>query len=218
MTPSRGIRSLQFAAVALLALACAAAAADPVLRTFDDDPPDMAPPGFAFSTARQQTPGDWLVRASGEQHYLEHVADPSAGGLSFAVLGLPMKNIQLYVRLRLLDGPGVGGAVWRYQDSNNYYSVGINLRLREATLHRIVSGNRVQLDQAADLHLDQAQWHLLSIRQQGDDIRVELDGIGLLHARDGGFESLGRTGVWSGGGSRSWFDDLRIEDIAGQRW
>lgn len=206
-------------AALFLALASASFAVDVVVRTFDDDPLELPPPGFTFSKSRQATPGTWFVRAWGSHHHLEHVADrASAKGLSLAITGPPLKDVQVFVRLQLVDGERSGGVVWRYQDWNNFYGVIIDLRQPEVALFRVTGGNRIRLDQVTELDLDHDLSHTILVRHESDQIDVQLDGVGVLQVRDRGFVSAGRCGVVSGGAARTWFNDLRIEDLSGRRW
>jgi hypothetical protein len=197
------IAPLRLVAAAVLALAgLAAADAVLVLRTFDDDTVDMPPAGFAFSMARQREPGVWAVRGWGPQHHLEHLADAAAAkGLSLAVVGPAIKDVQVSVKVQLVNGERVGGLVWRYQDGNNFYGVAIDLQHPEVALFRVVGGNRIRLDHVTEI-----------------DLRVQLDGIGVLRVRDRGLPNAGRAGVWSGGAARTWFNDLRIEEVTERRW
>lgn len=216
---AEGIRLLRFAAAVLLAFTSAALAADVARRTFDDDTPDRPPAGFTFSMMRQQTPGVWAVRRGRSQSHLEHVADAaSAKGLSLAIVGPAVQDVQVSVKLQLVDGERLGGVVWRYQGSGDFYGVAVDLRQPGITLFRVVGGNRIRLDHATELDLDHDLAHSLSVRHQREEIHVQLDGIGIMHVRDRGFVSAGRAGVLSGGASRTWFDDLRIEDVRERRW
>jgi hypothetical protein len=214
------IAPLRLVAAAVLALAgLAAADAVLVLRTFDDDTVDMPPAGFAFSMARQREPGVWAVRGWGPQHHLEHLADAAAAkGLSLAVVGPAIKDVQVSVKVQLVNGERVGGLVWRYQDGNNFYGVAIDLQHPEVALFRVVGGNRIRLDHVTEIDLDHDLSHSLLIRHQADEIRVQLDGIGVLRVRDRGLPNAGRAGVWSGGAARTWFNDLRIEEVTERRW
>jgi hypothetical protein len=115
------------------------------------------------------------------------------------------------VRLKLTEGERVGGLVWRYQDSENFYLAALDLRVQELSLYRVVRGNRIRLDEEDDLELDDSAWHSLRVVQDEDDIRVSLGGIGVIRARDRALGEAGRAGVWSGGGGTAWFDDLRVE-------
>lgn len=206
------IRALVTIAAAVT-FALATPSAQRMLRTFDDDAIGSPPPGLTFATARQQTVGRWLVRAEGPNHYLTHVADPAAsGGFALAVLDTPHPaEMRASVRLKLIDGERVGGVVWRYQDAENFYLAGLDLRLQEVALYRVVRGNRITLDEEDELELDVSAWHSVRVVQDDDDIRVSLGGIGVLRARDRTSTEGGRAGVWSGGGATAWFDDLRVE-------
>ncbi len=199
--------------VAAAALALASASAQVAVRTFDEDAVGAAPPGFSFTIARRQTPGRWLVRAEGANHYLTHVADPAAaGGFSLAVLdAAPPAQMRASVRLKLTEGERVGGLVWRYQDAENFYLAALDLRVQELALYRVVRGNRIRLDEEDELELDESAWHSLRVVQDDDDIRVSLGGIGVLRARERTIAEGGRAGVWSGGGATLWFDDFRVE-------
>jgi hypothetical protein len=216
---AEGIRPLRFALAALVTLAGVAGAADVAFRTFDADPLGLPPTGFSFSMARQAGPGTWAVRSWAFQQHLEHDADAaSAGGLSLAVVGPAVRNVQVSVKLQLVDGERTGGVVWRYQGRRDFYGAAIDLRQPEISLFRVSGGNRVRLDRISELDLDHELSHTLLVRHQGDDIHVQVDGIGVLQVRDRAFPGAGRAGVWSGGASRTWFDDLRIEDVAERRW
>jgi hypothetical protein len=218
MDISRVRRSVLIAAL-FLALASATFAVDVVVRAFDDDPLEMPPLGFTFSKSRQATPGSWVVRAWGANHHLEHVADwASAKGLSLAITGPAIKDVQVFARLQLVDGERSGGVVWRYQDWNNFYGAMIDLRQPEVALFRVTGGNRIRLDQVTELDLDHDLSHTILVRHESDQIYVQLDGVRVLQVRDRGFVSAGRCGVVSGGAARTWFDDLRIADLSGARW
>lgn len=185
--------------------------------TFDGETAGATPHGFLFSSTRQPSPGTWEVRGAGQRHHMAHVADPSAHGLAIAVAAAPAPgNIQVSSRIRFADGDRVGGLVWRYRDATNFYVVGINLQRHEANLHRIMGGNRIQLDSASDLNADPSMWHTLDVVHHGDQISVHFDGIAILHAKDRSFES-GRAGVWSGGAAETWFSNITIEEFVEPR-
>jgi hypothetical protein len=205
--------------VPAVALALAVASAQAVVRTFDEDGVNAAPPGFAFAVARQQAAGQWLVRAEGGNHYLTHPADQAAvGGFSLAILETPHpEQLRASVRLKLTEGEQVGGLVWRYQDAENFYLVALDLRLQELALYRVVRGNRVRLEEEDDLELDASAWHTVRVVHDDNDIRISLGGIGVMRARDRSFAAGGRAGVWSGGGATASFDDLRVEPEVDRR-
>lgn len=199
--------------VVAVGLALASARAQVSVRTFDEDAVGAPPAGFTLAIARQQTPGRWLVRAEGANHYLAHLADAAAaGGFALAVLDAPHPaQMRASVRLKLADGERAGGLVWRYQDAENFYVAALDLRVQEVALYRVVRGNRIRLDEEDELELDPSAWHSLRVVQDDDAIRVSLGGIGVMRVRDRTVAEGGRAGVWSGGGATTWFDDFRIE-------
>jgi hypothetical protein len=196
-----------------VALLLVTADAQIVVRSFDEDAVGVMPPGFTFAVARQQIPGRWLVRSDGPNHYATHLGDAAAnGGITLAVLEPPHPlQVRASVRLKLIDGERIGGVVWRYQDSENFYLAALDLRLQELALYRVSRGNRIRLDDEDELELDPAAWHSMRVVQDDDDIRVSLGGIGVIRARDRTFNEGGRAGIWAGGSATAWFDDLRVE-------
>jgi predicted transcriptional regulator len=82
-----------------------------------------------------------------------------------------------------------------------------------AGVFRVTEGNRVMLDQVKDINLDPDAWHVMTIIHDGDEIRGAIDGIGVLRARDRGLTDGRRAGVWSGGNTTAWFDDVTIEHV-----
>lgn len=197
----------------LLALTVATALADVAIRTFDQDTPGVPPPGFTFSAARQPAPGRWFVRADGANQFLSHAADPGSSGFSLATLDATAPpRLRVSARLKLIDGERTGGLVWRYQDPDNYYLVSLDLRRQEIALYRVVRGNRIRLEEEDDLELDGDAWHTVRVVHDDDRIRVALGGIGVMRARDRALPAPGRAGLWSGGSTTGWFDDLRVEE------
>ena len=195
-------------------LALSTARAQVVVRSFDDETAGMPPQGFVFAAARQAAAGRWMVRADapGQQHLL-HLADAAAGGgFSLAVLDTAHpEQLRLSARLKIPEGERVGGLVWRYQDAENFYIVALDLRAQDLALYRVVRGNRIRLEDEDDLELDPAAWHTLRVVHDEDDIRVSLGGIGVMRTRDRTLMAGGRAGVWAGGATTAWFDDLRVE-------
>jgi hypothetical protein len=218
-------RSLPALGLALLAVTAAAgqAHAQTTLSSFvafDGVPIGPPPSEFTFGTNRLHDPGVWEIRGTATARHLVHL--PAIGvpprGLSIALptRDIP-KNVRIVARIRFAEGEQAGGVVWRYRDSNNFYAVAVDLILREVFLFRVSGGNRIRLDHSADATLDAAVWHQVGVSHVGDQIRVHVDGINVLSARDPFILEGGRAGVWSAGGSLTWFDDIRIEELAEKR-
>jgi hypothetical protein len=189
-------------------------AAQHLVITFDEETIGAPPDGFFFAAARQASPGTWEILGTGNRRHLGHTADPSVtlrgisiAGFSFAV----PDDIKVTTRLRLADGDRAGGVFWRYRDAENFYFMAIVNAQHTAGLFRVTGGNRVVLQNITDVNLDPGAWHSITLVHDGDDIRGTIDGIGALRARDRTITEGGRAGVWSGGNTTAWFDDLVIE-------
>jgi hypothetical protein len=198
----------------LMFLAAGLVAARPPI-TFDHSPAGAPPDGFFFAAARQANAGLWEVRGDGTRKHLVHAADPTVTMRGISVAGIATAapaDLKIGTRLRLLDGDRAGGTMWRYQDSGNFYLMSLVLGTRTASLFRVTGGNRIQLDTIANVNVDLEAWHTVSVVHERDQIRATLNGIEILRARDGTLTDGGRAGVWSGGNSTSWFDDITLDD------
>lgn len=210
--PGARIRRALIATAVVSALA--SVSAHSFTFSFDDQPVGAAPAGFHFGAARQANPGTWEVAGAGARHHLIHVADPSVvlRGISVAVVdAAATADLTATTRIRLVDGDHAGGLAWRYRDAENFYFVALDLNKHEAGLFRVMDGNRVRLDFKTDVDLDAQEWHTIAITHEGDQIRAQIDGIGVLRTRDSTLQSGQRAGVWSAGNSTTWFDDVAIE-------
>jgi len=186
------------------------AGSDPA-RTFDDDPPGAAPPGFTFAVARGAGPAHWLVERRGGNGVLVHRRSDRRQGFALAVLDEPvLTSVEASVRLRLVDGARAGGLVWRYQDEDNYFLARLDLGLQDLALYRVTRGNRVRLEDEDDLELDPDAWYTLKVRHEGERIRVYLGGIKVIEDYDRSRPVAGRVGLWSADDSLGWFDDVRV--------
>lgn len=186
------------------------------VATFEGDPLGAPPRGFVFSGVKQASAGVWEVRSAHPQQVLVHVADSSLPGRSLAIASAAApRQLRLMTRVRFSGGTREGGLEWYRRDDHHGYVAGISLARREALLFRVTAGSRVQLARLGDLNLDPDAWHTLSVVHNGDEIRIQLDGIAVLHARDtaGTDGGGGGAGVWSAGSSETWFDDLRIDTL-----
>lgn len=186
------------------------------VATFEGDPIGAPPRGFVFPWVKQASGGVWEVRSAHQQHVLVHIADSSLPGRSLAMSSAAApRQLRLMTRVRFSGGTREGGLEWYRRDDHHGYVAGISLARREALLFRVTAGSRVQLDRLDDLNLDPDAWHTLSVVHNGDEIRIQLDGIAVLHAHDtvGTDDRGGSAGVWSAGSSETWFDDLRIDAL-----
>lgn len=199
------------AAAAAFAVAFSADGQQPV-RTFDAEPVGAAPTGLTLAAMRQTAPGSWLVRRTGDNGYLAHGAEKAhRGGFGIALTAhQPANDLSITVRLRLLGGARAAGLAWRYQDVDNHYQVILDLVRRELAMYRVVSGNRIRIEDEEGLELDPDAWHTLRVVHDDARIRVSLGGIRVFEDEDRTFR-VGRLGLVAAGDADVWFDDLRVD-------
>jgi hypothetical protein len=201
-----------------MALVTVVAAGQPApVRTFEEDRVGAPPAGFVFSGTTQGSPERWLVRRERDSNVLAHLADPKRGrGIAIAIVeGRRPANVTVAASFRLAAGDGAAGFVWRYQDPQNYYVVGLDLAdlpKQEVGLHRVVRGNRIRIGREEDLELRQQDWHVLKVVHANETIRVSLDGINVFDVNDRTFRDAGAVGLWSAGDVTMYFDNLSLEE------
>lgn len=192
------------------------------VRAFESDRVGAAPAGFVFSEARGAAPDRWSVQRVGPDTLLAQVGDPIRGsGFSFAVLDGPARgDVQVSVRLKLIDGSRSGGLVWRYQDPENFYLASLEISDQRVGVYRVTRGTRVRIRSDDELELDPGAWHTLKIVQERGEIRTYIGGIKVFDVRDRTFRDLGGmpggVGLWSTGDSVAHFDDFRVEEPVGR--
>ncbi|HEY7427954.1 MAG TPA: family 16 glycoside hydrolase [Gemmataceae bacterium] len=103
-----------------------------------------------------------------------------------------------------------GGLAWRYQDANNYYVARMNPLESNYRVYKVVAGKRTQLDTKEDLKIPAGEWHVLKIKQAGEQIECWLDGKKYLQVKDDTFPKAGKIGLWTKADAQTYFDDLRV--------
>lgn len=184
-----------------------------VNRSFNDDKPGVAPPGFVLAAVRQPAPGSWLIRRQGTQGHLVHQATGTAGyALALADERLE-GDIEIWARIRLAAGDRTGGLVWRYVDEQNFYAVLLDVARGELAMYRFTGGNRIRIEFEDDLELDREAWHTVKVICTGRSVRVQLGGIRVFEdddRRSSATFAPGRAGFITTGTSETWFDDFHL--------
>jgi hypothetical protein len=206
-----------------MAVVALVAAAQPgAVRTFDGDRVDAPPAGFTFTG----TPDRWVVRRERDNNVLAHQGDPARRGgipggsarrrgIALAILDGPgLTNVSFAASFKVAAGKGRGGFVWRYQDPQNYYMVGLDLEEddQEIGLYRVVSGNQTRIDHEKDLQIQQNDWHVLKVVHANETIRVYLGGIKVFEVHDKSFRGPGAVGLWAAGDGTLYFDNVSLDE------
>jgi hypothetical protein len=145
------------------------------------------------------------------------VADPERRRrFALALLDGPRRtNLSVVASFKNAGRTGRAGFVWRYQDSQNFYIVHLDLDEadQEIGLYRVVNGNWARIGVEEDLQL-QHDWQTLKVVHANETIRVYLSGIKVFDVRDKTFRGPGAVGLWSAADTVMYFDNLSVsEDV-----
>jgi hypothetical protein len=181
--------------------------------TFDDAPAGRPPPGLTFGLAPGERSASWLVVRDGANSVLAHPPlDPPRSELAI-VEGTAVARPVLSVRLRFPQGAGSAGLAWGYHDGGNYYAVALNLRSQEVRIYRVAAGNRTRLEDEDDLELDAGNWNTVKVAHDGSRMRVWINGVPVVSARDRTPAREAGVGLWTAGDAVVWFDNLQVDAV-----
>ena len=187
---------------------------------FEGDLEKKAPTGFSFSRTGSGRVGRWVIKAEAEAPSGTHVlaqTDDDATDFRFpvAVANEPsLADLRLSVKCKPVSGEvdQACGAVFRYQDENNYYIARANALEQNVRLYRVVNGNRQQFASGHGA-VTSGTWHELRVEAKGNHFTVFWDGRGVIDAHDQTFLQVGRIGLWTKADSVTYFDDLTVEPL-----
>ncbi len=121
------------------------------------------------------------------------------------------------VRLKPVNGKEdqAGGAVFRFQDANNYYVVRANALEDNVVLYKTVNGKRSSLQvkgrmfgYGVDTRVPKGKWSSLRVEFKGNSFTVSFNGKKLFEVEDDTFKEAGAVGVWTKADSVTLFDDF----------
>ena len=124
------------------------------------------------------------------------------------------KDLELSVRFKAVAGTvdEAGGIVLRLSTPDDYYVARANALEDNVRFYRVVKGRREQLA-GADLKVSANQWHMLTLRAEGERFTVSFDGNGLFSAQDGTFRDAGKVALWTKADSVTYFDTISITSL-----
>jgi hypothetical protein len=122
------------------------------------------------------------------------------------------KDVEVHVAFKAVHGKidQGGGIVWRYQDAKNYYVARMNPLESNYRVYKVTAGKRTQLATKEDLKIPAGEWHVLKIKQAGEQIECWLDGKKYLEVKDDTFTKAGKIGLWTKADAQTYFDDLGV--------
>ena len=124
---------------------------------------------------------------------------------------LQYKNPEINLRFKGVKGNGDqgGGAVWRYQDENNYYIARANPLENNFTVYKVVNGRRKELKNA-NIKINSNQWYNLKITMIDNEIKCYFNNKLELELTDNTFKNSGKIGLWTKSDAVTYFDDFEI--------
>jgi len=134
-------------------------------------------------------------------------ADPVKPG-TYAFAGdAGWSTYDLRFSLRSSDDDGIG-AMFRYQDAQNYYRFSMDKERAFRRVTKTVGGVTTILAQDSVPYITN-QWYAVKIRVIGNRIQVEMDGVLLFDILDASLPS-GKIALYCWGGERCYFDDVLV--------
>jgi len=127
---------------------------------------------------------------------------------------LQYKNLEINLRFKGVKGNNDqgGGAVWRYQDENNYYVARANPLENNFTVYKVVNGRRKELKNA-NINVNSNQWYAIKITMVDDKIKCYFNNKLELKLSDNTFKNSGKIGLWTKSDAITYFDELEIKQI-----
>ena len=124
------------------------------------------------------------------------------------------KDLELSVRFKAVAGTvdEAGGIVLRLSTPDDYYVARANALEDNVRFYRVVKGRREQLA-GADLKVLANQWHMLTLRAEGERFTVSFDGNALFSAQDATFRDAGKVALWTKADSVTYFDTISITSL-----
>jgi hypothetical protein len=102
-----------------------------------------------------------------------------------------------------------GGAVWRFQDANNYYLARMNPLETNFRVYKVVGGKRTQLA-TVNVKAPAGKWYTLRVVHQGRHIQCYLNGKLYLDVQDDTFPAAGKVGLWTKADAQTYFANLHV--------
>ncbi len=223
---NRRRHSMEFAAMATLALALTAAMTNALAQTgrrtwsFDQDPVGKIPLGFTSALTGRGIIGQWSVMKDDSAPSPPNVVAQTSTDSTDYRFPLAIaddtnfKDLVLSVKFKTISGKVDQGAglVFRLKDKDNYYITRANALEDNFRLYHVIKGRRVQFG-GANFKVTSNTWHEIKVEARGNEFKCFYDGQLKFTAKDATFKEAGKIGLWTKADSVIHFDDLTVEDL-----
>ncbi len=100
---------------------------------------------------------------------------------SIATAGNTLTDFTYAAKSKILTANGNAGLVFRYTDSNNYYTFRMNDSTNKAELYKRVGGTMTLLASSSVISVDTNTWYNIKVIIAGNNIRAYVDGYPLIN-------------------------------------
>jgi len=177
------------------------------------------PAGFSFARTGRGAEGKWNVIADPTAKAGRAIEQQSTDRTDYRFPlaiheSFSAKNLIMQVRFKPVAGKidQAGGIVVRLADPDNYYVARANALEHNIRFYRVVAGRRQQLG-TSNIRVTPNEWHVLTLRAEGDRFRVSHDGAVLFEVKDDTFRDAGGVALWTKADSVTRFDQVTITTL-----
>lgn len=173
-------------------------------------------------------PTGWTIIRGNWQAELEPYAMPGTGKNILHQFDVPkehddaivlsndtvMKNVEASTFLRVSNTRinQTAGVVFRFQDPDHYYSVGLDTLNQRVVLFKTVAGQTRVLYFASTNRIRANEWNLLHIAATGEHLKVQLNDDNYISLKDTTYNE-GKTGLWTMGSTDARFDNADFKKL-----
>lgn len=194
--------------------------------SFDTDIPGKTPAGFAVHARDGDKPAQWAVQSGKDALSLPNVLTVTDGcnGQCLHMLvveGLIYEYPDISVRLQggPPEGRSIGGMVFGWQDSRNFFAALVDLRSMTLEVIKVFDGQESRIGHT-QLKAKPAAWHTLRVQRNTivsqDFFEISFDRKVVLSVRDQAF-GLGQVGLAVRGTADIRFDNFHAAPLFSQR-
>lgn len=189
---------------------------DAILVDLSAMPAGEEPSDFTYWRTGNGGPAEWLIVSDPTAVRQTAIAQTSTDTTDYrfplaVYKPVSAKNADVSVRFKPVAGKidQAGGIAVRLTTYDDYYVARANALENNVRFYRVVKGRREQI-KGADIKVAGNQWHILSLRAEGDRFTISFDGKELFTAEDGTFAAEGKVALWTKADSVTYFDTISI--------
>jgi hypothetical protein len=177
------------------------------------------PTGFIFARTGQGPQGEWTVAADPTALAGRAIEQTSTDRTDYRFPlaihdSVSASNVNAEIRFKAVGGKidQAAGIAVRLRDPDNYYVARANALEDNVRFYRVVGGRREEL-KGSRLKVTPNQWHVLTLRAEGERFTVSYDGNALFSVTDRTFTDAGGVALWTKADSVTRFDRVIVTPL-----